>query len=126
MINNLDVFKTRWWAWWKELQPSERDVGGELKRIDEGLDWTTLAKPGDNGFLLVLYGLVWWGAHVHAPVGEGNIIDWSRAVEDVKWALEKFSSVSRSTARGKKRGNSDDTSKGRLHVQKRRFLLFSF
>lgn len=118
-IKDLEVFKTKWWSWWKELQPSERLLGDELQRVDDELDWKSLAKKGDNGFLVVMLGLAWWGACAHVSGAEGNIEDWSRAVDDVKWTIENISVCTSRTVGGKKRV-ADSVSESSGRVSKKR------
>jgi hypothetical protein len=94
------------------LQPSDRVVGGELQRVDEALDWKALMKQGDNGFLVVMLGLAWWGACVHVEGDDASIMEWSQAVDDVKWVVSNFSTTTTapSNTRGKKRGTDDNPS----------------
>jgi hypothetical protein len=44
----LDVFSGAFDKWWQSLKP-------------KGDDWTSLNRPGPNGWLSLLAGLKWWG-----------------------------------------------------------------
>lgn len=77
-LRSLDEFVTEWWAWWALLQPVERVLGldGKYNVPKSEMDWSALAKPGSNGFLLIMLTLTWWGM-LRADNG------WARAVKDV-------------------------------------------
>ncbi|KIJ14163.1 hypothetical protein PAXINDRAFT_79801 [Paxillus involutus ATCC 200175] len=64
-IRDLNKFCAEFWAWWSTLQPKWRVLPlqpGTLHTIHEVAgDWTTLDKPGLNGFLSILAALKWWG-----------------------------------------------------------------
>lgn len=76
---------TEWWAWWTLLQPPERvfDVNGKANKPLSTMDWTSLAKTGSNGFLLVMLTLTWWGK-LKADS------EWQRAINDVTAVLRSL------------------------------------
>ncbi|KAJ7048760.1 hypothetical protein C8F01DRAFT_1379496 [Mycena amicta] len=83
-----------WWGWWRSLQPAEREVleNGELSR-PETADWSATAKMyGNNGLMLVMASLAWWGELVHTSRGDAieAIDEWAAAVRDVTWVFEKL------------------------------------
>jgi hypothetical protein len=59
-IENLQVFKAAWMAWWSELQPAS------LQDRSLNIDWAALQKRGRNGFLLIMVSLAWWGKAAEA------------------------------------------------------------
>ena len=61
-IEDAEVFGHQWWNWWFLLQPGTRTCD-------------------ENGFLLVMMVLVWWGRASNAGGG------WLEAVEDVSKVL---------------------------------------
>ncbi|KAJ7027249.1 hypothetical protein C8F04DRAFT_1189686 [Mycena alexandri] len=81
-ILDVKVFATQWLRWWGSINPKWRvGVDGSLKRVEEGA-WEEMERPGANGFLSVLICLRWW-----KEAGGGG--DWTDAVEDVTWAMER-------------------------------------
>ncbi len=64
------------------------DGGGALStstRVSDG-DWACMVKCGQNGVLMFLAALAWWGK---AVMEEGNYVDaeWENALEDFESAL---------------------------------------
>ena len=94
-IKDVSSFGARWWAWWKLLQPSWRevaDVEGHLGPVNRkqtvGKDgWSVMDKHGQNAFLTVLATLVWWESGLPGN-GQDNA-SWLAAVEDVSWVMSK-------------------------------------
>ncbi|KAJ6556066.1 hypothetical protein B0H19DRAFT_1376963 [Mycena capillaripes] len=88
-----DTWTGEWWAWWRSLQPAERVlVNDELSR-PEVADWSkTATMHGDNGLLMVLATLCWWGGRAHRGARNERDTDpatreeWAAAVSDVTWA----------------------------------------
>jgi hypothetical protein len=78
-VDDVEVFRRQWWAWWSLLQPDSQ-ILKDTPTPD--MDWSKLQKPGKNGFLLIMLALVWWGVASHRD-GE-----WSEAVADVKNVLQ--------------------------------------
>lgn len=97
-IQNLSKFATKWWRWWKSLQPTWRNYDPEQKPITESSprgteNWSCLIVPGANGFLSVIATLYWWGCAIALEDGEAMKdfkLDWDRAVCDCKWVLESL------------------------------------
>ena len=98
LIEDVASFGSSWWAWWKALQPSWRNVAGVDGRLDSshrtGLagdeGWSTMDKHGQNAFLTVLATLVWWNSGLLDKGEEGiNDPDWTAAVADVEWAISQ-------------------------------------
>ncbi|KAJ7030750.1 hypothetical protein C8F04DRAFT_906787, partial [Mycena alexandri] len=79
-----ESFGEGWWVWWRGINPKWRVSNGELLREGDG-SWDVLRCPGQNGFLNVVVCLRWWRL---AAGTEPR--DWIRAVEDVKWVLQKM------------------------------------
>ncbi|KAF9018830.1 hypothetical protein BDZ89DRAFT_1139724 [Hymenopellis radicata] len=91
-IGLLPTFREFWWAWWKANQPPARLRNGELIR-DEKVEWTGLQKKcGNDGLILVLGTLLWWGEVVFDGVTRdtptSDQVDWQLAVDDVTWCIE--------------------------------------
>ncbi len=78
-----------WWAWWASLQPEWRtkDSFGRPVVGGEGT-WDNLRYPGKNGMLMVLLSLWWWRG-----IATATIDDWTVAVHDVCWVLEKMAAA---------------------------------
>jgi hypothetical protein len=53
-------------------------------------DWSSVARAGSTGLILVIVTLAWWGHHVQ---GKGQIEEFIVAVEDVLWALMQIESL---------------------------------
>ncbi|KAJ7053019.1 hypothetical protein C8F01DRAFT_933459, partial [Mycena amicta] len=89
-IRNLDTYENRWWGWWRSNQPTWRRSGGEdapLTRPDaDGGSWQPLKAPGQNGMLLVVASLFWWGRTEKERRGSQST-GWGQAVEEVRWAI---------------------------------------
>ncbi|KIM78650.1 hypothetical protein PILCRDRAFT_11106 [Piloderma croceum F 1598] len=80
---SLAVFETEWWCWWKLLQPESRGANhAEYMNVPTvNMDWAKLCAPGQNGFLLVMVSLAWWGT----LCGHSN--GWQLAMTDATVAL---------------------------------------
>ncbi|KAJ7050754.1 hypothetical protein C8F01DRAFT_1263640 [Mycena amicta] len=87
-IPNLVKYEQRWWAWWRNNQPAWRKDGNDdasLARPDvDGGNWSPLNAPGQNGMLLVVASLFWWGRQ------GGRSAGWLEAVEEVRWAIGRL------------------------------------
>ncbi|KAJ7066086.1 hypothetical protein C8F01DRAFT_943908, partial [Mycena amicta] len=87
-IPNLAKYESRWWGWWRGNQPKWRKEGSEdtpLARPDvDGGDWDPLNAPGQNGMLLVVASLFWWGRTEIQRNGSRSA-GWVRALDDVCW-----------------------------------------
>lgn len=77
-----DTFIAEWFTWWSSLQPAERIRGpnGKYNAPKAEMDWSALAKPGANGFLLIMLALTWWGMLKFDD-------EWVRAATDVTAVL---------------------------------------
>ncbi|KAJ7058603.1 hypothetical protein C8F01DRAFT_1304260 [Mycena amicta] len=89
-----ELWVSVWWGWWRSLQPAEREVleNGELSR-PETADWSATAEMyGNNGLMLVMASLAWWGELVHTSQEDAieAIDEWAAAVRDVTWVFEKL------------------------------------
>ncbi len=105
-IDDRDKFGSTWWKWWKSMQPSWRDVDEDIELQRRHQDyhpsvchapgaWSSMDKPGQNGFLSVVASLAWWGraftdAH---PDADWVMVDedaptWILAARDVVWVME--------------------------------------
>ncbi|KAJ6514722.1 hypothetical protein DFH09DRAFT_1099445 [Mycena vulgaris] len=99
-------------AWWLDIRPRDR-VGPRLDKLAEGVEWPLRANPerawvdwcrvrvgGDNGVILVVLGLTWWGqAIVNEGAGEGlgegeaalaQHEGWQYLLADVLWAIREM------------------------------------
>ncbi|KAJ7715351.1 hypothetical protein B0H16DRAFT_1273340, partial [Mycena metata] len=79
-----ESFGKGWWEWWMAINPEWRVSDGSLVKEGDG-DWDDLRCPGQNGFLNVIVCLRWWRLAAGTESSE-----WSRAVSDVKWVLERM------------------------------------
>ncbi|KAJ6528204.1 hypothetical protein B0H19DRAFT_1274998 [Mycena capillaripes] len=91
-----DGWVAEWWGWWKSMQPEQRVLdSNELSRPEEA-DWGKVASlHGNNGLLLVMATLCWWGERVHGrrtggKIDEPSRMEWAAAVRDVSWVLEQI------------------------------------
>ena len=77
------TYTDRWTKWWDSCNPEwrTRDGAGHLERGGDG-NWSTMAKPGPNGFVLVIGALV--GLLIAADVDV-----WARNMLDVLWVLQE-------------------------------------
>ncbi|KAJ3723884.1 hypothetical protein C8R42DRAFT_558688, partial [Lentinula raphanica] len=62
-LDSISLFVDRFWTWWCSLQPSWRSPGlnnrpGPLDGY--GTTWTSLDKPGQNGWFGLIICLKWW------------------------------------------------------------------
>ncbi|EIW81650.1 hypothetical protein CONPUDRAFT_152573 [Coniophora puteana RWD-64-598 SS2] len=90
-IPEVERFASQWWKWWVSLQPDWRGVAAPsgsspppLPRHGRDGDWSTLDKPGVNGFTSLVVCLKWWGAET-ALASKDPL--WIAAVEDTKWVM---------------------------------------
>lgn len=83
VIACMPVFSTMWWAWWSLMQPPARIAHGTstLGESTFSMDWTCLRQPGENGLMLVLMALRWWGVQSNASR------EWQEAVADASSAI---------------------------------------
>ncbi|KAJ7144879.1 hypothetical protein C8R43DRAFT_866387, partial [Mycena crocata] len=52
----------QWWQWWAELQPKDQETVDGVTRMVTEVDWSELSMlHGENGLLLVMATLLWWG-----------------------------------------------------------------
>jgi hypothetical protein len=85
----LNTYGNDWWTWWTECQPSWRiqksNKKGFLPSNGKG-NWSLLRVGGNNGLLLFVMSLAWWG---NASLGNAEEKKkWTAAVKEVSWALE--------------------------------------
>lgn len=82
-IEDIPAYDVKWWMWWNLLQPIERRSLDNTTNIPPtyDMDWTCLRKAGNNGLLLVLVALRWWG-----KASDANI-DWQKAAADFRQTL---------------------------------------
>lgn len=77
-------------AWWRALQPAERDDDGSAKlrrcSVPEN-EWGALRKSGHNGFFLILLGLAWWRS---SAINTSDRLAWHEMVDDVLWVLQEW------------------------------------
>jgi hypothetical protein len=80
-ISNIPVLEKAFNTWWKRLQPQWRISGSGsivLDKVDS--DWDVLRKPGQNGILIILVCLFYWGCKVQG--NRKNCAGWASALED--------------------------------------------
>ncbi|KAG6905963.1 hypothetical protein DXG01_016666 [Tephrocybe rancida] len=72
-----------WWGWWGSLKRGKNDDDVSIK-TDPVIDWNSLNKHGPCGFILVVWGLAWWGykcrEHLHKYDGVGGWLATLRKV----------------------------------------------
>ncbi|KAJ7169407.1 hypothetical protein C8R46DRAFT_848851, partial [Mycena filopes] len=94
-IRDIAGYAARWTAWWDSLQPDWRAREDDKRwrvysEYDVGMDWGSLASPGQNGGLSLVAGLYFWGtACLDVPgttAAEKEL--WETALLDVVWVLE--------------------------------------
>ncbi|KAJ6574045.1 hypothetical protein B0H19DRAFT_1123562 [Mycena capillaripes] len=96
-----DLWVNEWWGWWTGLQPAERVLDNDELSRPETADWSKLAAMhGNNGLLLVMAALSWWGHRANreprimsGTSGDphtGAATEWAAAVSDVTWVLEQL------------------------------------
>ena len=95
------AFGTSWWAWWTDIQPAGREVGGDTMHGADGslIDWRRLCKSGPTGIFVVLITLVWWKMKLEAE----DDSSWKTAMRDVQNVLERLRQPEPTTAAPKKR-----------------------
>jgi hypothetical protein len=81
----------KFWSWWAHLNAPIRLCTTNDGRFVPGLDggkiaMETLRMPGKNGWLGLLYMLMFW----RKWVGEGDTTDWEMAVVDVEWVTRRL------------------------------------
>ncbi|KAJ7770671.1 hypothetical protein B0H16DRAFT_1306430, partial [Mycena metata] len=85
---DVESFSKKWWDWWTDINPAWWVKEGKLTRDEEGEgedSWDVLRILGQNGLLNVVVCLRWW------RVVEGkDTEDWIKAVEDVRWVLQRM------------------------------------
>ncbi len=86
-IKDEPSYAELWWLWWSGLQPEWREKDEHDRPIIGGEgSWDCLERPGQNGLLLVLMSLAWWG-EVASPTTK---TDWIAAVKDVAWVVSQM------------------------------------
>lgn len=81
VISDTSVYESEYMSWWAALQPSWRKSsdGGIIFAKVEG-NWEILRRPGLNGILSVMAGLLFWGVALR---DSGNARKgWNKAVSD--------------------------------------------
>ncbi|KAJ7437069.1 hypothetical protein B0H11DRAFT_2255634 [Mycena galericulata] len=92
-LPDLEELRTKFWRWWRGLQPEERRVEEGVLSRKGGIDWAGLRDySGKNGLLQATMVLGWWGNKVHRKTGGSaeEVAQWELAVDDVAWALEEM------------------------------------
>ena len=73
------------------MQPDGRKTDPQawpLPRMDfTKEDWSSIARAGSTGLLLVVVALAWWGHYIQ---GAGQMEEFLVAVEDVLWVLTQI------------------------------------
>ena len=77
------TFTERWRKWWDVCNPEwrVRNNVGTLEKGGEG-DWSSMVKPGPNGFVLVIGALVGLLSAAERDV-------WVHDMLDVHWVLQE-------------------------------------
>ncbi len=87
IIKDEASYAMLWWLWWGGLQPEWREMNERGRPIIGGRgSWERLERPGQNGLLLVLLALAWWG-EVASPTTKE---DWLAAAKDVAWVVSQM------------------------------------
>ena len=124
-IADIEKFRQRWWVWWHSLQPESRVCDKDsltLIPATPDSDWSSLSKPGKNGFLLIMVSLMWWGK------GSNQDGLWMHAVREVTAVLACLNDLVNinppANAARSKRGNQGDADKavvGRKASKRRKY-----
>ena len=80
-ISDTSLYESEFMLWWAALQPSwrKRSDGGIIFSKVQG-DWEVLQRPGLNGILSVMAGLLFWGVSLRDS--SGSRMGWNKAVSD--------------------------------------------
>jgi hypothetical protein len=70
------LFGQRLSAWWRTIQP-HKDIS------DPGIHWDALDVSGQNGLLLVVVSLAWWGEVAHKADDESEKAMWYKLTGNV-------------------------------------------
>ncbi|KAJ7479675.1 hypothetical protein FB451DRAFT_1171778 [Mycena latifolia] len=104
-----EEFRDEMLEWWRDIGPGDRSKP-RLEELPDNVEWLLQENPkrayvdwerlrvaGDNGVMLVVLGLTWWGQHIiNGTVGDGlgageaalrDDKRWQYMVDDVLWAL---------------------------------------
>ncbi|KAF9509452.1 hypothetical protein BS47DRAFT_1365255 [Hydnum rufescens UP504] len=87
----LNDYGNDWWKWWSHCQPSwriQKSNGKGFIPSDGKRNWSALYIDGNNGLLLHIMCLAWWG---NASIG--NAVEkkkWTSAVKELSRALEQM------------------------------------
>jgi len=81
IIPDTSVYESEYMLWWTALQPSWRkNRDGSLIFSKVEGDWGVLQRPGLNGMLSVMAGLLFWGVALRDSGNERK--GWNKAVSD--------------------------------------------
>jgi hypothetical protein len=86
-IKDPQAFINAFWKWWDAINPSWRVREDGRLRIGGSGCWSSLCKPGQNGFLSVLQVLKWWRELL--DTASLSVQEWEAALEDVVWVLHE-------------------------------------
>jgi hypothetical protein len=93
-IKKRNEYTMAWISWWKGMQPEGRKTDPQawpLPRMDFTTeDWSSVARAGSTGLLLVVIALAWWADHIQ---GAGQLEEFLVAVEDVSWVLSQIAGL---------------------------------
>lgn len=93
--SKLRIFVSRWKLWWKELQPTWRnmDEWPPTRTSDTAEnDWSVLSQGGCNGLYLVVVSLGWWLVAAAKAGNEASAVyqEVTNAVMDVEWVFDQI------------------------------------
>ena len=80
-VTDIKSYETEYMLWWAMLQPAWRrsNTGSIIFSKVDG-DWESLRRPGLNGLLSVMVGLLFWGITLRENKGDRKT--WNKAVSD--------------------------------------------
>ncbi|KAF9490602.1 hypothetical protein BDN71DRAFT_1357065, partial [Pleurotus eryngii] len=83
-IKDMDTYITKWWKWWKGINPVWcKQSGSEQLTMEGSGDWDTLHITGANSTLSVLVSLWFWREHISNT--SPTLQSWNEAVKDINW-----------------------------------------
>lgn len=89
-VNSWEVYEDLWWKWWCDVQPKDRPIiAGRPSFMEKNtFDWEEINFWGQNGLVLVVFALAWWGKVLNGQGGVAReVSSWTVAVRDVTWVL---------------------------------------
>ena len=89
-VPDIKSYEAEYMLWWATLQPAWRrsNTGNIIFSKVDG-DWESLRRPGLNGLLSVMAGLLFWGVTLRESKGDRKA--WNKAVSDCLLVITRLS-----------------------------------